>query len=137
MLALLCPPLHIPRAAVDPIDGPLEALGVITLALTRPLTRQLVAVACDSRWRGLSLSRFTIDGDTSAHVCDAVDRMIGYCSLVEASNNVVVGIGEPDPTLATTRLDDFDGALERCAHAGIALREWLIVTRGGVSCARG
>jgi hypothetical protein len=136
MLAHLRPPLRTPRAALDPIHGPLDALGVITLALTRPLTRQLIAIACDARWRGLSLTRFAVDSESSNHMCNAVDRMIGYCSVVESSRNVIVGIGEPNPAHAPQQLANFTLAAERCHHAGITLREWLVITPGGVSCAR-
>lgn len=137
MLARLCPPLRIPRATLDPISSPLDALGVITLALGRPLSRQLIVIACDDARRGLSLSRFIVDGDTSSHMGDALDRMIGYCSQVESSGNVIVGVSEPFAASASQRLTECTMASERCHRAGIALREWLVVTRGGVSSALG
>ena len=136
MLTVLCPPLRIPRAAVDPICGPLDVLGVVTLALSRPLRRELIAIACDDRHRGMSLSRFVIADASSAAVCDAIDRLIGYCSLIESSGNVVIGVGEPNSSRVEDRIADARVATEQCHRAGIALREWLVVTRGGVTCAR-
>lgn len=137
MLARLCPPLRIPRAALDPIRGPLDALGVISLALTRPLRYQLMVIACDDALRGISLARFPVDGDTNTHMADALDRMIGYCSQVESLRNVIVGVSEPTAAHAPQRLAEYAVATERCHRAGIALREWLVVTRGGVSSACG
>jgi hypothetical protein len=136
VLGLIRPPLHIPRATLDPIRGPLDALGVMTLALRRPLARELVAIACDGRHRGMNLSRFTINGDTTALLIEAIDRMIGCCSLVNGSPNVVIGVSEPEPTMSSTRLADFDAARARCHRAGISVREWVVVTRGGASHAR-
>lgn len=136
MLARLRPPLRIPRAAVDPIASPLDALGVISLALTRPLRRQLIVISCDEALRGLSLSHFRVDDDSSSHLRDALDRMIGYCSQVESLRTVIVGVSEPLPARAAQRLAEYEAATERCHRAGIALREWLVVTRGGVLNAR-
>ena len=137
MLARLRPPLRIPRAVLDPIASPLDALGVITLALGRPLSRQLIVIACDDARRGLSITRFIVDGDSPSHMGDALDRMIGYCSQVASSANVIVGVSEPLAASATQRLIDCTMASERCHRAGIALREWLVVTHGGVSSALG
>lgn len=105
------------------------------LALTRPLQRQLIAVTCDNAWRGVSLSRFIIDGDSRAHVCNAVDRMIGYCSLVESLANVVVCVTEPQRARADERVADHSVAAQQCQRAGIALREWLVLSPGGVMSA--
>jgi len=134
VLALLRPPLHIPRATLDPIHGPLHALAVVTLALGRPLRRELIAIACDDRHLGRSLSRFPVEGDA---VLDAVDRMIGYCSLIDGAPNVVVGISEPDPARRIDRLADHRSARVRCRRAGLDINEWVVVTRGGASHAVG
>ena len=134
MLARLRPPIHIPRAALDPIHGPLHALAVVTLALQRPLRREVIAIACDERQRGRSLSRFPIVGD---ELLDAVDRMIGYCSLIDGARNVVIGVSEPDPARSADRIGDHRAASVRCRRAGIDIREWIVVTRGGVSHASG
>lgn len=134
MLAHLRPPIHIPRAALDPIHGPVHALAVVTLALQRPLRREVIAIPCDDRQRGMSLSRFPVDGDA---LLDAVDRVIGYCSLIEGARTVVIGVSEPDPARSADRIGEHRAASARCRRAGIDIREWVVVTRGCVSHAGG
>lgn len=76
-----------------------------------------------------------IAGISRAHVCDAVDRMIGYCSRIESLTNVVVCVTEPQREHAAERVADYSAAAHQCRRAGIALREWLVLSPGGVMSA--
>lgn len=125
MLHLLSPPLHLPRARVEPITSPLDALGVLALAISRPLREELVVITCDDRWRGIAIVMFDCDRPPTVIAHDVVGRV----SATPAAVGLIAAHVEPsDESLQLTLQTSL-------ARADLALRHFFTVTRGEVRSA--
>ncbi len=122
--------LDVPRPFIDPIHSLLEAVGVASLVVQRPLRDRTYALVLDIQQRGLGLLQANTISLVSAHY------LIGRLSHIPDAHSVVListrasscmQAGDQDllPLLATT-----------FHHAGITLLDWVVMGRGGHYCPR-
>lgn len=122
MLHSLSPPLHLPRARVEAITSPRDALGVLALAISRPLHEELVVITCDDRWRGMSIMIFDCDRSPTVVAHDVIGRV----SAVSGAVGLIAAHVEPrDESLQIV----LPTALVR---ADLSLRHFFTVVHGEV-----
>ena len=123
MLQSLVPPLHLPRARIEPIRTAGEALSVVSLAVSRPLREELVVVTCDRRGAGHSLAVFDVHARPEALAHDVV----GHASSSPFATGVIAAHVRPTH-------DGLQHALVDCLEkAGLALLHFFTVHHGEVS----
>jgi hypothetical protein len=123
MLHSLVPPLRLPRARVEPITTPLDALGVLALAISRPLREELVVITCDDHRRGISIMTFDCDRSSTIVAHDVVGRV---SATPNATGLIAAHVAPRDESLQIA----LRASLTR---ADLALRHFLSVSHGGVS----
>ncbi len=123
MLHSLSPPLHLPRARVEPITSPLDALGVLALAISRPLREELVVITCDDRWHGVSIMMFDCDRSPIVVAHDVIGRV---SAIPEAVGLIAAHVEPRDESLQVA----LQAALIR---ADLSLRHFFTVARGEVT----
>ena len=131
MLQSFVPPLHLPRARIEPIRSATEALSVVSLAISRPLREELVIVACDQLGTGHSLSVF----DIRECVDELVHDVVGHVSSSAMARSVIAAHVCPDR--ATSVHLAMEHALAAClSRAGLTLLHFFAVQHGEVNVTR-
>jgi hypothetical protein len=125
-MSTFCAAHRLPRAAVDPIDGPAAALAVVELAMRRPLRHEIIALVLDGDRRGRTV--VVVDGTEAPDaVLDVVERVAGSVAASGLPGCLVVATVRPGgPPL--------DGDDERWLEAsdladdvGVDLLEWFVI----------
>lgn len=122
--------IDVPRPFVDPIDSLIEALGVLTLALPRPLTHCTLTLVLDSHRRGLGLVRSQTLTKGTMH------DLIGDISAVSGATSVVIVSTRTANLISPTDVDDLIVHSLTLINAGLSLQDWIVVGRGGFYCPR-
>lgn len=95
------------------------------LALTRPLTDELIVLMCDAQRRGVGLTSLA-----DARLADHVHDLIAACSATLDVESLVVvecrALARPDSPDVL-----FDARLA-CTRAGLELRDVVVVERGSI-----
>ena len=131
MLQTFAPPLHLPRARIEPIRSATEALGVIALAITRPLRDELVIITCDRLRTGHSLAVF----DVRSNLDELAHDVVGFVSMFHDATSVIAA--SVRPTGASSAHDATEQTLTAClARAGLTLLNFFTVQHGEVNVTR-
>lgn len=122
--------LDIPRPFIDPIDSLVEALGVASLSIPRPLVPRTVVLVADAQRRCVAISHFPTLSESSVH------SIVGSCShLPDAHHIILISTRTTSPICVTD-----SHLLQHCnsvfAHAGLHLLDWVVVGTGGLYCPR-
>ncbi|TSA52086.1 MAG: hypothetical protein D4R44_06425 [Actinobacteria bacterium] len=128
MLHTLRPPIHLPRAHIDPVSSPHAALAVFSLAIRRPLCDEMLVLMLDNQLRGIGLMSF----DTVASFSSNINHAIGLCSSVLDASALSICTVEPRTLNRATDATHWQHAKRLCTSAGLTLTDWLVVTRGSV-----
>lgn len=128
MRTVISAPLSLPRAHLDPIVTQQDMLAVVSLAIRRPLCPEIIAVLLDDEQRGIGLLSFNEDSSTSSFI----HQLIGLCSTTSIASSVVIASVRPNELVKTHDAATLKYMKQQCAHAGIHLREWIVVSRGEV-----
>jgi hypothetical protein len=124
-----CSDHRLPRAGVDPITDPQNAVAFLAALLSAPPTRESFAVLLDHERRGLSVLHLADDPHPDAvfHMADYIIGSARYTNHVGAVILASVRPGEPED------LTDADRWVELTDHLedfGIDLVEWFVIGRG-------
>lgn len=128
VLDTITTPLRLPRAHLDPISTHQDMLAVFSLAIRRPLRSEVVALLMDSKQRGIGLLSF----DTPTSCSALIDQLIGLCSTTDVATSIAIASVRPIDPLKSTDAADFHQMQQHCQRAGIELRQWIVISRGGV-----
>jgi hypothetical protein len=126
---------HIPRAHRDPIDGPDEALALLSVAVSQPLVPETVAVLLDGRRMGGTITVVSGTDDPDA-VIDVVEVISMAAWSQPSIRSLVVASVRPH---GATLPGDVDRWLEASAAAdtfGLELLEWFVIGPAGAECPR-
>jgi hypothetical protein len=126
-MSIFCAAHRVPRANVDPIDGPAAALALVDLAMHHPPVDETVALVLDGDRRGRTI--VVVDGTTAPDsVLDVVERVAGSIAATGRPGCVVLATIRP-------RGGPLDGDDERWLEAseladdvGVELLEWFVVS---------
>ncbi len=124
-----CSAHRVPRAGLDPIDGPAAALAVVRLAVHLPLEPETVVLLLDHERCGAVISVVN-ETHRPDDVLEVVECLTGAAAGTDRVGAVVVasvrpGAAEPDPR-------DPDRWLEMSDISdlvGIELVEWFVLGR--------
>lgn len=131
MLQSFVPPLHLPRARIEPIRSATEALSVVSLAISRPLREELIVVACDHLGTGYSLSVF----DIRESVDELAHDVVGHVSSSAVAQGVIAAHVHPEG--ARSAHQAMEQTLAACLErAGIMLLHFFTVQHGEVNVSR-
>jgi hypothetical protein len=122
--------VDVPRPFIDSISTLVEALGIASLTIPRPRTPGTIAVVTDTQHRGIGMLHLS---ELSMH---SVHEVVARCSHVAGAQAVVlvsVRTSTPVQPLDSELLQRLTQVL---SHAGIALRDWVVVGEGGLYCPR-
>lgn len=127
-------PRRVPRARIDPISHPDDALALVRGVLAVPARHETVVVVLDDAHRGLGVVSVTDTDEPDAAV--TVVECIAQPDLFDGEGSaLIVASVRPGGTVTD---DDIDRWFEMCDLAdqvGIELVEWFVVGRS-VSCPR-
>ncbi|MEX0847492.1 MAG: hypothetical protein WD023_06910, partial [Ilumatobacteraceae bacterium] len=124
-----------PRALVDPIDNPADALALIAAAAQHPLEAETIAFALDDGGYG---SVITVVSNTADPDCllSIVEVLCSAASVDPFLTGLVVASVRPH---GATEPGDIDRWLEASALAAtfdIELIEWFVIGPAGAECPR-
>ena len=131
MLQSFVPPLHLPRARIEPIRSATEALSVVALAITRPLREELVIITCDRLRTGHSLAVFDVrpNPDEMAH------DVVGFVASTPVATGVFAALVRTSSASSTHGA--IEPTLDAClARAGLELLNFFTVQHGEVNVTR-
>jgi hypothetical protein len=125
-MSSFCGAHRLPRASVDPIDTPRDAVAVVDLAMRRPLTHETIALVLDEDRRGRTI--VVVDGtDDADALIDVVERVAGSISAAGRPGGLVVATvrpgGGPLPGDDQRWLEASDVADD----LGVELVEWFVI----------
>ena len=125
---------RLPRAGVDPIESPYDALRIFTFAMTAPPCNEIIVVTLDAERRGRNLlvANETIEPDTFVGVIDSIAAISAGDPHV---HGLIVATVRPSGGVDYDDLDRWDEADELCEAAGIDLIEWFVLG-STISCPR-
>lgn len=132
MRNIISAPLSLPRAHLDPIITQQDMLAVLSLAIRRPLCSEVIAILMDEEQRGIGLLSF----DEPRSYSSLVHHLIGLCSTAAIASSVILASIRPNELSHNNDVADLRYMQQQCAHAGITLREWFVVSRGAIRCVR-
>lgn len=127
---------RMPRAGLDPIDGPGIAISTLSMVMRRPPRFETILLLLDEAQCGRSI--VTVSGTTDP---DAVIEVVEFVSdaCEQLSGLVVASVRPGDHPSAA---DDHDGDVDRwlemsetAALRGVELLEWFVIGRT-VRCPR-
>lgn len=125
-----CSARRVPRAGIDPIDGPAAALAVIDLAVRTPAAPESIVLLLDRQRRGLGI---TVVSDCwfPDDVLEVVECLSGAAGPTGAVHSLVVATVRPDG-LDPAAADGDDPMrwleLDRlAASADLELVEWFVI----------
>jgi hypothetical protein len=126
---------RVPRAYLDPVDNPADALAIIALAMAEPLCDEVLAFMLDDQGRGgvITVVSETRDDDAALRVaellCRAAETNDSLCSLVVATVRPHLGLVAADEQ----RWLDLDALT---TSYGIELTEWFVIGPDGPALPR-
>lgn len=131
------PALPVPRAQVDPITQPDDALAVIALAITVPLIDETIVLVLDDLGCGSVVTAVTGTRDPD-DVLAVVDLFVAALQPAPRSGLVVASVR---PTLAVDRDADDDAdrwlRLEQLGdERGVIMHDWFVIDQVGATRAR-
>ena len=122
--------LDVPRPFIDPIHSLLEAVGISSLVVPRPLQDRTIAVVLDAQRRGLGILQAGATSLVSAHfLIGRLSDIPHAASVVLVSTRAYSCVQPDDVELLALLTATFE-------HAGIALFDWVVMGRGGHYCPR-
>jgi hypothetical protein len=125
-MSMFCAAHRLPRAAVDPIDGPVPALAVVDLAMRRPLCHETIALVLDGDRRGRTV--VVVDGtDEPDAVLDVVERVAGSIAASGRPGCLVVATVRPGGGPLHGDDDRWLEASELADDVGVDLLEWFVI----------
>jgi hypothetical protein len=125
-MSMFCAAHRLPRAAVDPIDGPAAALAVVDLAMRRPLTDETIALVLDADRRGRTV--VVVDGTADPDaVLDVVERVAGSIAAGGHAGCVVLATVRPGGAAADGDDERWLEASDIAEDFGVELTEWFVV----------
>lgn len=86
----------------------------------------------DDEQRGIGLLSF----DEPLSPGSLVHHLIGLCSTAAIASSVILASVRPNELSHNNDAADLRYMQQQCAHAGITLREWFVVSRGAIRCVR-
>lgn len=122
--------IDVPRPLIDPITSLVEALSVVSLALTRPRRDSTFVLVLDNEHRGIHLFRTAPLNKCSIH------RIIYECSHVPSVNGVFITSVRITQPVSPYDSDIFINSAHTLASAGIQLIDWAVIGAGGLYCPR-
>ena len=118
--------LDIPRPFIDPIDSLVEAVGIVSLAIERPIRHCTYALVLDAQRRGLGLLHAGPVSLITAHF------LIGRISEIPAAESVMLVTTRTDTCVQPGDEELLQMLQHTFSHAGITLLDWVSVGRGGL-----
>ncbi len=121
---------RVPRANIDPIKSPADALAVIGLAVSEPLTDETAVILLDHERRGMSV--VVVDGTTDDDAIITVVECIADAAPDELCG-VVVATVRPHRRADDADIDTWLEASAVAEDAGTQLIEWFVISGEGGS----
>lgn len=122
--------IDVPRPFLDPIDSLVEALGVVSLAVPRPLSDGTIVLTMDPQRRGLGMVRTAVITPAVMH------GLVGVvCQIPRAASVVIVSM-RARHLIRPSDTDDLAAHSRVLSNAGLSLLDWIVVGRGGLYCPR-
>ena len=128
MLNLISAPLSLPRAHLDPIVSSQDMLAILSLAIRRPLRNEVIAILMDEEQRGIGLLSF----DEPHSPASLTHQLIGLCSTTAIATSVIIASVRPRELWKVDDQSQLKFMRQQFTHAGITMREWIVVSRGAV-----
>lgn len=122
--------LDVPRPFIDPIHSLLEAVGISSLVVQRPLQDRTYALVLDEQRRGLGILQANALSVVSAHF------LIGRLSDIPRAHAVVLVSTRTQPCMQPGDQDLLALLNSTFNHAGITIHDWVVMGRGGYYCPR-
>lgn len=122
--------IDVPRPFIDPIDTLVEALGVLALAMPRPLVEGTLLLAMDRQRRGLGMVRS--DATTSS----GLHHLVGLMCRIPAVRSVVMVSLRSGDLIRPDDVDHLFSTITAMNNAGLTLCDWVVAGRGGLYCPR-
>lgn len=122
--------IDVPRPYIDPIDSLVEALGVTSLALTRPLRDRTILLAMDDHRRGLGM---VASGELSPIV---VHHLIGAMCRIPGATSAFLVSTRGRELIRPLDVTDLLSHTAAMGNAGVRLHDWVVIGRGGFYCPR-
>ena len=126
---------HIPRALVDPIDSPGEALTLVDFTMKHPPQSDTIAILLDHERRGLTI--FTVTGTTDP---DAIFALLDIIVDVgeggsDQLGGVILASIRPGGQVEPGDVDRWLEASEIAEVGGLELVEWFVIG-SDIACPR-
>jgi hypothetical protein len=128
VLNLISAPLSLPRAHLDPIVSSQDILAVLSLAIRRPLCSEVIAILMDEEQRGIGLLSF----DEPHSPTSLVHQLIGLCSTTAITSSVIIASVRPRELWKSEDQSQLKFMRQQFGNAGIAMREWIVISDGAV-----
>jgi hypothetical protein len=126
-MSIFCAAHRVPRANVDPINGPAAALALVDLAMHHPPADETVALVLDGDRRGRTI--VIVDGTTAPDaVLDVVERVAGSIAATGRPGCVVLATIRPGGGPLDGDDDRWLEASELADDVGVELLEWFVAT---------
>ena len=122
--------IDIPRPLIDPITSLIEALSVVSLALTRPRRNSTTVLVLDNQRRGIHLFRTTSLSKQSLH------RIVHECSQVPFVDGIFIASVRTTSPVSPCDIETLTNSVCTLSAAGIQLVDWAVVGAGGLYCPR-
>ena len=122
--------IDIPRPLIDPITSLVEALSVVSLALTRPRRNSTTVLVLDNQRRGIHLFRTPPLNKQSLH------RIVHECSQVPLVDGIVITSVRTTSPVSPCDTETLTNSVHTLSAAGIQLVDWVVIGAGGLYCPR-
>ena len=131
---------RIPRARLDPILGPSDALAVASLAIGNPHRSETLAILLDDSFRGLGPIIAVAGTDEPGAVISVTELMGRVAESLDAANQSASGLiiitVRPHDDLLPDDAERWCCASDLADDHGVTLIEWFIQGRSGVAYPR-
>jgi hypothetical protein len=122
--------LDVPRPFLDPIHSLVEAVGISSLVMERPIRNRTYALVLDTQHRGLGILHASdINLMTAHYLIGRMSDIPDAHAAVLISTRVLSCIQPGDIELLSLLNTTF-------SHAGFVLHDWVVAGRGGLYCPR-
>jgi len=128
VLNLISAPLSLPRAHLDPIVTSQDILAVLSLAIRRPLCKEVIAILMDEEQRGIGLLSF----DEPHSPASLIHQLIGLCSTTAIATSVIIASVRPRELWKADDQSQLAFMRQQFMNAGITMREWIVISKGAV-----
>ena len=122
--------LDVPRPFLDPIESLVEAVGISSLVMERPIRNRTYALVLDEQRRGLGILHASEINLVSAHY------LIGRFSDIPNAHSVVLVSTRTHSCIQPGDTELLSLLRATFRHAGIVLHDWVVAGRGGLYCPR-